>query len=54
MKLTKEQKASILNSIDYCLDDIARELGIDPTEDGPLGGGLGDEIYELIIKKLEK
>jgi hypothetical protein len=54
MKLTEAQKCELLDLVDNMLDDAAREFKVDPTEDGPFSNGLGDQIYNLLLNRLEK
>ena len=54
MKLTNDQKGDLLNLVDKLLDDAAETFGVNPSEDGPFGNGLGDQIYNLLLNRLEK
>jgi len=52
--MTIPDKCEVLIHVDRMLDTIAEKLKLNPNEDGPLGGGLGDEIYNLVVKRIEK
>jgi hypothetical protein len=54
VKLTEAQKCDLLNHVDNLLDVIAEDFKADSTEDGPFGNGFGDELYNLILNRLEK
>ena len=54
IKLDDYQKAAILTDVERFLDQVCLSVGCDNSEGGPTGSGLGEEIYNLLIQKLEK